>query len=354
MENKPEKVITIKDIAADLGVSMTTVHKAIYNKKGISEENRQRILEYIKSQNFHINQAASSLKRKMIRIAYVGLEPAESYSFYFQKLHKYILEAYEPYRTFNVVLDVYSTPEDPTQQIALLEKLYDEQLDTLDGLLIASAHDTQVSPMIRRFVDAGLKVVTINSDAQNSRRHAYITSDSIMAGHVAADLLVNLGIPENTQALLVCGLRDFTNHRLFSSSFVDWLHRERPDVDVMDVYQQSDMNATIEKIVKYLKAFPDIHAVCCANARTTYAACCAVKQLGLSHSIKLVGSDVYQELAPFFEDGTINASIFQDPKKQSNMALDILYNLINQDAEMAPHHFVGVGIVLKSNFHYFL
>ena len=354
MENKTEKVATIKDIAANLGVSMTTVHKAIYNKKGISEANRQRILQYIEHQNFHINRSASALKRKAIRLAYVGLEPSESYGFYFQKLRKCIEEVYEDYRSLNVDMDMYTTSEDPEEQIAFLRKLYDEEHENLDGLLVASAHDTMVSPAVRKFVEAGIKVVTINGDAHNSNRHAYVTDDSILAGHVAADLLVNLGIQKQGYVLLVCGYRDFSNHRLFSSSFADWLSRERPDVDVVDMYQQSDLNATTEKIIRYLSTFPDIHAVCCANARTTYAACHAIQRLGLANSVKLVGSDAYEELRPFFEDGTINATIFKDPQKQSAIAMDCLYNLVTQEKSVDPHQFVGVGIVLKSNFNSFL
>lgn len=354
MENKQEKVTTIKDIADELGVSMTTVHKAIYNKAGISEETRQRILEYIESHNFHVNRAASALKRKVIRLAYVGAEPNEASSFFFRRLHQGMMNAYQTYRPFNVEMSFYTTPEDPEQQIGLLEKLYDEQLDNLDGLIITTVHDTLVSPIIRKFVDAGKKVVTVNSDAQNSGRHAYITADSIMTGHVAADLLVNLGISENGQVLLVCGLRDFSNHRLSSSSFVEWLHRERPDVDVIDMYQQANIKATEDKIAKYLTAFPDIGGVCCANARTTYAACRAVERLGLSKSIKLVGADIFDELEPFFENGTINASIFQDPNRQSALALEAIYNLISQEKTVDSHNYVGIGIILKSNLQAFL
>lgn len=354
MDNRTGKVTTIKDIATDLGVSMTTVHKAIYNKKGISEENRQRILQYIESQNFRINRSASALKRKAIRLAYVGLEPSESNAFYFQKLKNCIEEAYEGYRSLNVDMEFYTTSEAPEDQITLLQKLYNEELGNLDGLLVASAHDTLISPMVRKFVEAGIKVVTINGDAHNSNRHAYVTDDSIMAGHVAADLLVNLGIPKQGYVLLVCGYRDFSNHRLFSSSFADWLSRERPDVDVVDMYQQGDLKSTTDKIIRYLSTFPDIRAVCCANARTTYAACCAIQKLKMSNSIKLVGSDVYEELRTFFQDGTINATIFKDPKKQSSIAMDCLYNLVTQEKAVDPHQFVGVGIVLKSNFNSFL
>ena len=58
MENKS---ITINDIANELGVSTSTVSRAISGKGRIGSETRDRILAYIKEKDFHLNTVAHNL-----------------------------------------------------------------------------------------------------------------------------------------------------------------------------------------------------------------------------------------------------------------------------------------------------
>lgn len=56
-----EKVMTIHDVARELGVSASTVSRAISGKGRIGESTRKRILEYIDEHGFYPNAAAQSL-----------------------------------------------------------------------------------------------------------------------------------------------------------------------------------------------------------------------------------------------------------------------------------------------------
>ena len=53
--------LTIDDIARDLGVSKTTVSRAISGKGRISEATRARVQEYIQKHNYRPNAAAKGL-----------------------------------------------------------------------------------------------------------------------------------------------------------------------------------------------------------------------------------------------------------------------------------------------------
>ncbi len=64
--------LTIEDIAAALGVSKTTVSRAISGKGRIGESTRNRVLEYIKENNYKPNAVAQGLaQRKTYNIAVV-------------------------------------------------------------------------------------------------------------------------------------------------------------------------------------------------------------------------------------------------------------------------------------------
>lgn len=60
MENT-DKAMTIHDVARELGVSASTVSRAISGKGRIGEATRQRILQYIDEHGFYPNAAAQSL-----------------------------------------------------------------------------------------------------------------------------------------------------------------------------------------------------------------------------------------------------------------------------------------------------
>lgn len=59
--NEEEKKLTINDVAAELGVSVSTVSRAISGKGRIGEATRRRVLEYIQAHDYHPNGIAKSL-----------------------------------------------------------------------------------------------------------------------------------------------------------------------------------------------------------------------------------------------------------------------------------------------------
>ncbi len=60
--------VTMKDIAAELGVSINTVHKALTGKAGVSESVRAKVNAKAEAMGYHRNTSASSLRRKDINL----------------------------------------------------------------------------------------------------------------------------------------------------------------------------------------------------------------------------------------------------------------------------------------------
>ena len=60
---------TLKDISKALNVSSTTVHRALAGKEGISDSLREKILKTAEEMGYKLNYAASSMKRKAVKIA---------------------------------------------------------------------------------------------------------------------------------------------------------------------------------------------------------------------------------------------------------------------------------------------
>lgn len=60
-KEQSKEVLTIHDVARELGVSASTVSRAISGKGRIGEETRQRVLQYISENSFYPNASARSL-----------------------------------------------------------------------------------------------------------------------------------------------------------------------------------------------------------------------------------------------------------------------------------------------------
>ena len=70
METEEKKIYTIEDIARELGVSKTTVSRAISGKGRISHATRDRVRAFIKEHDYRPNVVAKGLaQRKTYNIA---------------------------------------------------------------------------------------------------------------------------------------------------------------------------------------------------------------------------------------------------------------------------------------------
>ena len=52
--------------------------------------------------------------------------------------------------------------------------------------------------------------------------------------------------------------------------------------------------------------------------------CRALNSLGLAGKVKLIATDLFREMAPYFEKGTIAASIYQRPYAQGQVAVRLV------------------------------
>ena len=75
--------VTIKDVAREAGVSLSSVHLALSGKAGVSEKTRQRILGIAKRMEYTPSPLAASLKRETLTIAVVLPEKNSSSRFYY-------------------------------------------------------------------------------------------------------------------------------------------------------------------------------------------------------------------------------------------------------------------------------
>ena len=103
--------VTIKDIAAEAGVSLGTVHLALSDKPGVGAVTRERIRQIAKEMDYHPNTVASSLKRKTLHLAVCFPEVAGDNRYYYPQLWNGFRTYKESIQDFNISIREFAYPE---------------------------------------------------------------------------------------------------------------------------------------------------------------------------------------------------------------------------------------------------
>src|SRR6478672_7465281 len=123
------EAVTIKDIAKELGLSTSTVSRALRDSYEISPETKKRVLEYAEKINYHPNPIALSLKERRSRsIGVIVCEIANS--FFSQVINGIESIAYD--KGYNVIIS--QSHESYEREMIDLQYLASR---SVDGLLIS-------------------------------------------------------------------------------------------------------------------------------------------------------------------------------------------------------------------------
>jgi LacI family transcriptional regulator len=81
--------------------------------------------------------------------------------------------------------------------------------------------------------------------------------------------------------------------------------------------------------------------------------CRALGARGLAGKVKLIATDLFAEMAPYLQKGTITASIYQQPHRQGQVAVRLMVDHLTNKAEFPPKVYFSPGVVMASNLHLF-
>src|SRR5215211_4457794 len=147
---------TMKRIAGELGVSITTVSKVLNNHDDISPATRARVMAKVEELGYRPNAVARSLTLRRTHTLGIVI-PDLMHSFFVE-----IIAGIEPVasvRGYGLLL--CSSGEDPRKERAELEMLRSRQVD---GIVLASSYAAVNTEMLLRLTRLGTSLVMIDRD----------------------------------------------------------------------------------------------------------------------------------------------------------------------------------------------
>jgi LacI family transcriptional regulator len=319
--------VTLKTIANALGVTTTTVHRALNGKDGISEETRAEVRRVAESMGYRVNYMAAALKRKVIRIAIALPEPVGDSRYYYTGMWTGVRRFLGEAADFNVVPLEYSYRFVYGANGNALKNLYEEHADKLDGVLTMGVDQGHSSYYINKFKELKVPIVLLGSDMYKDARFCCVRACDEMAGSLAAELLTSFGGQEPRKVIVAghfvqLGMTDQLRN---VSGFENYLKEAAPNVTPVHV-RNEDPAAWARDMERILSQEGDICAVYSCSARYTVYLAELLERMGLAGKLKAIGSDLFAESMRFLRGGALSAVIDKKISRQSYLAAKTLFD----------------------------
>ena len=160
--------VTLKSIAEQAGVSLTTVHRVLNGKGGTSKKLEEEILRIAREQGYAINMAASNLRKSPLHIALVFPITGQSAHYFISRILQGYLGFRKDVSQMNGVFQEFYYGMDSAIEAAyaeqedILKKIYREQPVRYDGVVIYGLGMTsRIQALLNRIVGSGTKVVVL-------------------------------------------------------------------------------------------------------------------------------------------------------------------------------------------------
>jgi len=176
---------TMKRVAAELGVSITTVSKVLNNQPDIGPVTRARVLKKVEQLGYRPNAVARSLTLRRTNTLGIVI-PDLMHSFFVEIVAG--IETVVSARGYALLL--CSSGEDAAKERQELEALRQRQVD---GLVFAAAHATGNADLLAQLIEAGKCVVMIDRDDHPEIRCHRVLTDDERVGWLATSHLLSLG-----------------------------------------------------------------------------------------------------------------------------------------------------------------
>ena len=236
-----------------------------------------------------------------------------------------------------------------------------EQQRVIDDLLAKGIHGIAISPvdpanqtqMLNRAASQTL-VVTQDSDAPNSNRVCYIGTDNVEAGRQAGQL-VKEALPNGGKIMVFVGVLDAANAQQRYQGLKEALAGS--NVTIIDVRtDNTDLVRAKANAADTLVNNPDLAGMVGLWAYNGPAILSAVKEANKTDKVKIVAFDEQDETLSGIKDGSIYATVVQQPFEFGYRSMELMSKILGGDRSQIPASkqiFVPTKAIKKDNVEQF-
>src|SRR5271157_4613331 len=329
-------------------VSIGTVDRALHGRDGIRESTRQRILQIAQQIGYTPNLAARALSAAKAGVR-IGVCIPREIHFFYDQLWSGVLDEARRLELLGIQFEyrpVRALGEADTKAFKGLLKI------GVDGIIVAAGNPRGLSPLIDDAEEKGIRVVCVSTDAPESRRSSIVCVEPWLNGHLAGELMGKF-VPPGSKVAVVAGMLTAEDHRKKTDGFSEAFPGHCAGGKIADVIEgHEDEDESFQKTFDLLGRIPTLAGLY-VNTVNCLPVCRALGARGLAGKVKLITTDLFAEMAPYFQEGTISASIYQQPYRQGQVAVRLMADHLMSKAPFPPMIRLSPGVVMSSNLQLF-
>ena len=265
------KKITLKEIAQEFGVSISTVSKAINDSHEISEDLKVRIQEFAKEHHYKPNRVALSLLKKNTKT--IGVIVPNILNYFFTQVF-YGIEKTANVRGYNIVSCI--SDESYLKELKTVELL---STGTVDGLIMSLSQETQDKGDIehlQEFLENQIPLVLFDRVTEKIECDKVIVDD-YEAGYKTTRHLLRTGCKN---VAMVSPIHGSSVGQLRLEGYKKALEEENIAYDkklIVDVKKDDDL----ELLMSFLMSYKNVDAIIALDEITAVDVLNIVKEKGV-------------------------------------------------------------------------
>jgi ribose transport system substrate-binding protein len=253
---------------------------------------------------------------------------------------------------------IYTGPveHEPATQVQIIQDLISQHLD---GIAVSVSDANAVIKVIQQARDAGINVITFDSDAPDSARQAHVGTNNRALGEAIGEQLIRVHSQPGTYALISGGpaaanLADRVEGVRAALNKAGW-----KEVQGSPQFCNDDMALAVQQMADVATANPNISAIVPVGGWPLFvpeaykAFVDAHRQAFDSGKLSIVSADTLKVELQLLKAGYVNALVGQRPYEMGEKAMDILLAL-KQGKPVPKITYVGLDLVTKDNVGQFL
>lgn len=196
-----------------------------------------------------------------------------------------------------------------------VEKGYLEiaSLAKVDGIITHAPNDPDFIKRIDKADQQGIPVVTIETDAQDSRRKAFIGSNNFLIGEQAGEVIERATQGKGKVAIIMSGdsQLDTATQNMFNG-FQNAL-KDAPGIKLEKIYTSKLGIFNTEEIARSIVNRGDINAIFSTDSVYTIGMAQTVVNLNKVDMMTIVGYGMTPEIERYLQKGIVYAAVVGDP-----------------------------------------
>ena len=234
---------------------------------------------------------------------------------------------------------------DPNEQTRMAEDAINQKAD---AILLAPSDPAALAPVAAKIKEANIPLILIDSAISTEDYDAFFSTDNEAAGALAGETFAKL-VNGRGKIGIVHAQPSSTTAIARGKGFETKIKEIAPNIQIVSVqYSDGDKARALNIATDIMTANPDLVGFFTSNEGSTIGVARAIEDMGKKDSVMLVGFDKSQDTIRALENGTLKATIVQNPYRMGYEGIQTAVDIL-EGKEVSRLTDTGANVVTLEN-----